>query len=816
VIAVLASAGVFVAVPLTGWLALGRVTMPVPAIARPSLWVSAGLAIWSVPLLLSLVLGVYRPELIGGAGWVVAAVIVARRGVARPRFARLRTRDRIVLAGVLLAATLAAAFPADPFISGWDMGTYASHAVYMANHGRLDVPYPWPATESLPPGFLAPGNVFATEPTMTVRFANLWPAWLAQTYAATGYEGLIRLNVVLGLFALLAIYGLARRFVSARIAAVAILFLALNPAQIWVTRQTLSEIPTQLLIWCGLLLLTAYVARGRPGWGLWAGILLGVSAFVRIDALLLVPFLLIGHALWNVLQPDGYGRPRPTWRWVYLGSMPLFGLALAYYGLFSRPYLVDNATEVLAIAALAIAGVIGLALTQYPPVMRLARAALAKRALVIGLLGILAVIALYAYFVRPILPPFAVIDAPGAIFDGARSYIEDALPNLGNYLTPGIVLGALVGWSLVFLIATRRSRSSVLAPLLIIVLGCTAVYVWNQAAWPNHFWAIRRFIPIIIPAMVVFAGAAAAVALARLSRPGRRLAFRVSVIALALYTAFIGLPSYSVAERQGSYAALQEFASALPPSDQIVALDGIYEAWRYWMPLYLAFDRPIVPLDPSTEAGRDEALARLAAASEDHPVTVITAAHDFRMDAVEGGRVLEREWVAPVMAETVRPVPRTVADEHVTLTVIQATGVNTMGVAFGGSPQWVAAVSGLHPAELIDGRPLRWTNGHGRISIPIYGDSAPTRLSISLADTGPDGGALRIALNGATLFDGVVSPGPWSAEFELGGIADIQQGDTADIEIISDVFQQDPGMQIDHETSFGVQVDRVTFLTASR
>lgn len=812
-IAALASAGVFVAVPLTGWLALGRMGLPVPAIARPSLWVSAGLAIWSLPVLLSLVLGAHHTELIGAAGWVVAAVILARRAIARPRFPRLHTPDRIVLAGVLLAATLASAFPADPFISGWDMGTYASHAVYIVNHGRLDVPYPWPATESPPPGFLAPGNVFATQPTMTVRFANLWPAWLAQTYAVAGYEGLVRLNVILGLFALLAIYGLARRFVNARIAAVAILFLAFNPAQIWVTRQTLSEIPTQLLIWCGLLLLPAYLARGRPRWGLWAGILLGVSAFVRIDALLLVPFLLMGHAVWNVVRPESDRPPRPTWRWVYLGSIPLFGLALAYYALFSRPYLVDIATQVLAIGALVIVGVVGLALTHYAAVIRLARAALARRAVLIGLLGILAVLTLYAYFVRPILPPFALYDAPGAIYDGERMHIEDALPNLGNYLTPGIVLGALVGWSLVFLAASRRSRTSVLVPLLVVVLGCTAVYVWNQAAWPNHFWAIRRFVPIIIPAMVVFAGAAAAVALARLSIPGRRLAFRLSVVALALYTAWIGVPSYAVAERQGSYAALREFASDLPPSSQIVALDGIYEAWRYWMPLYLAFDRPIVPLDPATEAGRNEALARLAAASEDDPVTIITAAHDFRMDAVEGARLLEGEWFAPVMAETVRPVPRTVTDEHVTLTVIQATGLNTIGVAFGGSPQWVAAVSGLHPPQLIDGRPLRWTNGNGRISIPIYGDSPPTRLSVSLADTGPDGGNLRLVLNGATVFDGLVAPGPWSAEFELGGIADLQQGDMADVEIISDTFQNDPGLQIDRETTFGVQVESVTILS---
>jgi len=295
-IAAIAGAGVFFAVPVVGRVALGPLRGLLPAIARPSLWVAVGAAIWSAPLLGSLALGIYRPEYIGAAGWLTIVVLVAAGRVGRPRLPRLSGADRFALIGILLAALLAAAFTADPFTTGTDMGTYASHAVYMANHGRLDVPYPWPLHESVPPGFIAPGNLYLTQPAMTVRFSNLWPAWLAQTYAATGYEGLARLNVVIGVFSLLAVYALARRFVNARLAALVIVFLAFNPAQIWTARQTLSEIPTQLVIWCGLLLLTAYLGKARPPpgqtqprWGLWAGILIGLSALLRIDALLVVP-----------------------------------------------------------------------------------------------------------------------------------------------------------------------------------------------------------------------------------------------------------------------------------------------------------------------------------------------------------------------------------------------------------------------------------------------------------------------------------------------------------------------------------------------
>jgi hypothetical protein len=811
VIEALASLGVFVAVPLTGRRALGRLGSPIPAIARASLWISAGVALWSVPLLVSLMLAVYRPELLGVAGWLTVVLFVIRRRPSMPRAPRLTPTDLVVLIGLTGAALLIAAYPADPFATGWDMGTYANHAVYMVNHGRLDVPYPWPAGESAPPGFWPPGNIFATEPAMTVRFANLWPAWLAQTWAATGYEGLVRLNVVVGFLALLAIYGLARRFVDPRVAALAVLFLAFNPAQVWVTRQTLSEVPTQLLIWAALLLLTASLWRGQRHWALWAGLLVGLAAFVRVDAFLLLPLVLMAHALHNIIGPEGALRRAPRWQDFYMGALPVFAMALAYYAIFSQPYLIELTRQMLMIAMLAAVGAIALIVSRWPRVVALARVVLAQRVVVLGLLAALAVLTAYAHFVRPALPPFARFDAPGFFFDGMRTHFEDALPNLGLYLTPAVVWGALLGWSAVFVAAIRRPRRTILVPLLVVALGCTAVYVWNQAVWPYHFWAIRRFIPVIIPALLIFAAVAGSITLSRLPALGRRIALAAGASLLATYTLWIGLPTYTVAERQGTYVALAEFAPMLPRTGQILAVDGIYEAQHYWMPLYLAFDRPIVQVDPATEAGRAQALAMLADASSANPVPLITSAHDFRMDSIEGRRTVTTSWSGTVITETVDPVPRSTRTETVTLTFIKATGVNTLGVAFGGTREWVAAASGFHAPQVIDGTSLRWTDGHGRLSIPVLGSDDPSTLTITLADTGPDGADLRVVLNGVTLFDGSVQPGPWTAEYELDGRVHLSVGDTIEVEIISSVFQSD-AIGEDEQRTLGVLVEAVTLV----
>ena len=172
-ITALLSLGVFVAIPFTGRAALGRLDPYVPGVARPSLWIGAGAAIWSMPLLGTVAAGVYNPEILGAAGWIAAMVLGYRAARHYPTLVRglsIRRADAVVLVGLLAAAGLAAAFPADPFVTTRDQTTYASHAIYIANHGQLDVPYGSPPSNPATEATLPPGNIYLTHPSMTVRF----------------------------------------------------------------------------------------------------------------------------------------------------------------------------------------------------------------------------------------------------------------------------------------------------------------------------------------------------------------------------------------------------------------------------------------------------------------------------------------------------------------------------------------------------------------------------------------------------------------------------------------------------------------------
>jgi 4-amino-4-deoxy-L-arabinose transferase-like glycosyltransferase len=240
-------------------------------------------------MLTAAVAGFYRAEYFGLLGWVVTGVslwlLFKQHSRCKLSF-KFTFWDWVLAVGLIVAAGLYLGFPTESILGGRDQGVYANHGIHIANHGRLDVPYPWPENVS---------NIFAlyfgefpgfykTQPTMTAQFAHLFPVWLAQVFSTFGYHGLFRLNGIFALLSLSIFYGLCRFALPKSYAASATLFLALNPSEIWLARITLTEILTQLFILSGLWLLLLALENNSKLLARWAGIFLGFSALVRIDS----------------------------------------------------------------------------------------------------------------------------------------------------------------------------------------------------------------------------------------------------------------------------------------------------------------------------------------------------------------------------------------------------------------------------------------------------------------------------------------------------------------------------------------------------
>jgi hypothetical protein len=501
---------------------------------------------------------------------------------------------------------------------------------------------------------------------------------------------------------------------------------------------------------------------------------------VRIDSLVVLPLVIIGHTLVRVL--DRRRRVALNISTFYLAAVPTMALAAAYYVGFSSPYVTGHAWLVWLIVGAGGAAVMGLGLTFIPPVRIHASRFLRSPLFLACSSAAVILLAAFAYFVRPAIEPFALL--PRDVSVPPRSYVEDAMRNLGAYVTPVVIWLAVLGWLGATAIAIRRRAVRAL-PAWIIIGGFSALYFWNQAITPDHFWAVRRFVPIILPGAIVFAGLALGILLNRVPGALRHAAFGMTVAALAAQTLWIGTPMFLVAERSGVYGALERFAAALPEGETAVGPFTQRAIHTSGTALFMTFDRDLVPIAVDREGGREEAIERLRHASPQNPILVLTELSDDPT-GLEGTTIAEVHHAFDRMAPTTTPVPRELLRDEVGLAARMVTGVNTVNVELarhGGD--WLVRQRGLYPLEDVGGHEARWTDGDARLQVPLFGGAIPRALILDLQSVGPNGATLGITYGGTIVWTGEIPPGPWRGTVDL---PDESVGDEVLIRISSSTF----------------------------
>lgn len=640
----LAAAGVWPAVALTGHLAFTR-TWRGDGAALVTSWALlavAGLAMWSVPLLGSVVLGVYQPVYVGMAGWcitVLGSAALWRRAARRERPAgRNAMWDRVLVAGLVLAGCLYLGFPTESIYGGRDEGVYANHAVYMAHHGRLDVPYPWPAAagDIFVNGWGGFPGFYNTPGTMTVQFGHLFPVWLAQAYATFGQHGLFRLNAIFALLALAVVYDVFEMAAGAPCAVVATLFLAFNPSELWMARITLSEILTQLFTWSGLCLLLRALRQDSPGLARWAGVCLGVSALVRFDSLFLLPMLLLAHAGYRVVAAPP-SRSGSVWMAMYTTALPLFALAVGYFLVFSRPYLNERPyVQTLAVAT-GIAAALLLAL--HPVIIASIRPWIRHQAVLVVLGAGLAALAAYAYWIRPlpVAPPRMAYQFPGFYIDlNKGDYRTESLVDLARYLSPVVVWAAIAGWYVSLWRVARGECEAYLAVPVVLIAGFSLAYLYAPSNTPDHLWWVRRFTPVVVPGFVLYATVAVRRLLQTLPSHWSTAAAIATVTFLVAFTVRTDALILTFAEDEGLYAQLSRLADKLPAGVPIVA-----HGHKFWLtPLYLAFDRLVVPMDLNSADGQRALRAWSAQRAAAHEPVYVLSEVDENVQAPDPNDVI--------------------------------------------------------------------------------------------------------------------------------------------------------------------------------
>lgn len=621
----LAKLGVWLAIyPLGAW-TLASIGPQARALRGAALIVSCiGSAVATLLLVALALLGWFSPLLIGLTGWAVAVMWCWRHrpwiGVARA----LRERA-LPGAGTLSLLAVAALIALAGFLYGWfpkesllgerDEGIYAQHALHLLRTGgsAIDLAALGIAQDAGIAAIQAgrapeiPG-LYPTGERWTFQFSAATPVWMAMLASVLGVQGIFRFNAIVGVLNCLAFVLLVRRMLPARqrmwaLAALAVF--ALQPAQVWISRNSLSEPFCSWFVLNGALLAMIALSRRSRALGWLAGGLIGMAGFVRIDAVI---FPLAVAAAWlsvTLLQRRGRDRPsNPALAEIALGCVAATALALGYFLAFVRPYLLGLADLVLgALIATALCACLARA-AQASAAMRIPKAFAERGAWPVAL----AVLAMFAYamWIRPHIEPFGLIESKLVPqLYGHRDYREDSLIRLAAYLSLPVAIAAGVGAAWGASAAWRGALGAARTWALVFLLVPTVVYLWQPMVSPDHIWAARRWAPAVFPACIVFA----ALACAALSRPWRAryagAAVAVAALALGAHLLWSQRETLLLREDAGLVAQIDAIAQQLPRErgSYVVGSGPLAGA------LLAGFGVPVVPVTPVSGAQWDAVCA---------------------------------------------------------------------------------------------------------------------------------------------------------------------------------------------------------------
>ena len=440
------------------------------------------------------------------------------------------------------------------------------------------------------------------------QFYSLLPVYLAIGYWLGGLDGALAVPLVLGVLSLLVFTILAVRIVGNAGAVVAVGLLAVSLPQVWAMRTPLSECGAQLG-YAGLLWGLVDAARGTRRMWIVAVLAAGVGCLIRVDFLKLVPPLVLALAAFVPI----------TRRRSLLAFLLALGLLVAWSVWhcheFSPPYLrhVRGMLRPLLFAVVASFGgavIVLLARRGRPPPSWTSRLRQ-----VVWLLSVIAIVVgvMYALLVRP--------ETSSDPVDHAESLIR-----IGWYVSGAGLLLALVGTASLLHRALVRGELGCLL-LMATWLPVLAFYLYDPRIYPDHPWATRRMVPVILPGLFLTMGAAAAwlVEMSRASRVSRAVvkrfgrsgrALRLVPAALAVVAlAVVGhreitmmRPYLTLTEAVGFREGLARVDAMLPP-EAIVLFASLSEDAGVGAPLFFLHGRNALPVAPESHHGPSPALS---------------------------------------------------------------------------------------------------------------------------------------------------------------------------------------------------------------
>jgi hypothetical protein len=478
----------------------------------------------SVVISVSMVAGYFSPPLVlaATAVLIVATWRLAPRAYRRDDHAALGSAVALLLAlawfllnrhyfGQLLSV---ARDPSVYTLRGWWLMHHHSPNIAIGSAAHAVTNVPGAAVDA--GGFPRAGDDLKAQGT------TLLPGLLGLTGWLGGQHALLQANVAIGSAGLLAVYGFARRMVGPVWALVPMISLGACIPMVYFSRAEYTEPVAMLFVFGGLTMLWS-AATERTRASLWrfgfAGLTIGASQIARIDGLVAVVGACVGIGAVSILARDKGRRSHGRLALIafVVGAAITVGLGTIDLKVNSPVYFSAEESRTNPLFFLAVAAVLGLLVLSALPLSSL-RAVLAARAPVVGrMLGVLGVVVVVVLVSRPLWwKGHFIQEAPirtsithyqqreGLPIDGSRSYDEQTIRWLSWYLGWPLVLIAAAG--LIWLLArAARTRDLRLVCFLGVFGTVAALYLNDVSITPIQVWAMRRFLPVVLPGLLIAA-----------------------------------------------------------------------------------------------------------------------------------------------------------------------------------------------------------------------------------------------------------------------------------------------------------------------
>ena len=582
------------------WLARDRrAALPAEERVYWAITISAAISLAVVMSLAAVHRYSFKRLLIADLGVAAALAVAARFDLRLGAAARRAGAAACIPLAIALFAAWRFLPPSEYIIGGKDPGVYVNEGIQIAQRGAIAVPDP--VVAAVPPFardlfFPADSNkdyyvslrfmgFYVRDPdrgTVIGQFQHAFPASGAIGYGLDGLTGARRAIAFWGILGILSVYFAGARLFGRPTAAAAAILLSLNVVQVWFARYPNIEMLLQTLLFAALLANARAHVDDDPFFAPVAGVLTALLLFARFDAVVAAAGLVAALAL---AYAAGYRRPR----WTFAAPLAMGALLCGWYlagpmwpyaelpALFLRN-LPAWAHAAIAAALVALAGLVAVA--------RRSDAAAARINTLVPLLLTVAVAALAAYAL--------LWRQPGGALAAHDAYALRTFADF--YVTRAVLIAAVIGYAI---FARRLFWRD---PAFFVVLTAFAlVFFYKIRIVPEHFWAARRFVPIILPGTLLLASAAALAGARGSLLLTRAIRLPVGLAFLALAAFFYvraAKPIVAHVEYAGVIPRLEELAAKIADDDLLIveARDAGSDVHVFALPLAYTYARHVLVL----------------------------------------------------------------------------------------------------------------------------------------------------------------------------------------------------------------------------